>query len=686
MKKILIFLFSFFALYGVGLATVSGTNNSVSYTCTGTTGPYTFSFPAYVSTDITVVEADAYGNKTTILGSTITPVNNDLMNGGSLLLGTACTSGYTLTISRNTAETQAQAFYDNMPALYSNFESGLDKLTMMVQDMLGVPGPQGPTGAPGGNLGFANVYAIENFANLPAAVASIGSTPATLIVDTPQSVTALTIPSTLSLIVTKGGMINVGTSIAILGPFKAGQFQVFSGLGTVTGLTITHPEWFGAVSGGAGGTTPTYSSGILTANTAAINAAFAVAAASNGTLDLSWGPYEVNGPLLFGTTTAVQPPLHMAIKGNADTASQINTYAASGVFVDLSGRRWLTMSGVTFFSHVKNTVAIGMLLGRTNGGVSDGSYNNFNNVTVIGYYTNSALVTISSEVLKFNQCKFNNWNTGGMAYRSSTNNTTIGAVSNYGALFASTNTDITFTDSDFWVDNWDAATYNMTGVWLENTWVGRFKGCSFISNNPDSSFKMVSFVANNGNNFQGPAEFHSCHLEALNSLSIPYIFYFDYAGASGNYYNIYVRAADIIASNGLNILGYKSKTASSFYFVDWYNSGSFDGVLADAPNMDFPYCLACTIHEPSNTINMWGNLISSDVTAYNVTYQGSAASAGSLINDNAAQSASTGWSEIVGTSTKAGGAWDTSSITTAQLAQVVRAIQDVLIAHGIIGP
>ena len=94
------------------------------------------------------------------------------------------------------------------------------------------------------NIGtMTNVYAIENFANLPAAVASIGSTPATLIVDTPQSVTALTIPSTLSLIVTKGGMINVGTSIAILGPFKAGQFQVFSGLGTITGLTIAHPEW-----------------------------------------------------------------------------------------------------------------------------------------------------------------------------------------------------------------------------------------------------------------------------------------------------------------------------------------------------------------------------------------------------------------------------------------------------------
>jgi hypothetical protein len=287
MKKILLIIFSFFSLCNVGLSTVASTTHSVSYSCTGTTGPFTFSFPIYESTDLTVVESLS-GSDITITSYTVAPVNNDYMNGGSITLGTACTWGYTITISRDTNLTQEQEFTDGMPALYSTFESSLDKLTMIVQEMndtlslvpalptpeagklLGwnsggtalenvsanVTGPQGPTGAtgpPGGNLGLANVYAIENFTDLPTAISTIGSSVASLIVDTPQSIGSsnLTIPSTLTLIVKNAGVITIPTGKALtVGPHEIDDYQAFNCQGTgyvvFTGNVPTIKSvWFG---------------------------------------------------------------------------------------------------------------------------------------------------------------------------------------------------------------------------------------------------------------------------------------------------------------------------------------------------------------------------------------------------------------------------------------------------------
>jgi hypothetical protein len=119
-------------------ATVTGTNNSVTYTCSGSVGPYSFTYPAYDVGSLDVIQTVISTNTSTTLPSydyTTVPVNNSYMNGGSVTLNTACPVGDTLTIQRNTERTQLDVFFNNMPTLYQTFEAGLDKLTMEVQDV-----------------------------------------------------------------------------------------------------------------------------------------------------------------------------------------------------------------------------------------------------------------------------------------------------------------------------------------------------------------------------------------------------------------------------------------------------------------------------------------------------------------------------------------------------------------------
>src|SRR5271166_4363401 len=96
----------------VALATVTTQTYTVSYTCTGSTGPFPFSFPIYDPTALTVVQ-----NGVTLSPAVYTtiPVNNDYTNGGSVTLLSACTSGYVQVLVRQTPITQTISFYDNMP-------------------------------------------------------------------------------------------------------------------------------------------------------------------------------------------------------------------------------------------------------------------------------------------------------------------------------------------------------------------------------------------------------------------------------------------------------------------------------------------------------------------------------------------------------------------------------------------
>lgn len=103
-----------------------------------------------------------------------------------------------------------------------------------------------------GGLG-ANVKFIGQYRNyFDAAIASIGTTPTTLIVDQPCTMSAaVTVPTTCSLIIIKPGIIvNGSNALNINGAFPdPGPIQVFSGTGTVSfgddTVGVSSPMWFG---------------------------------------------------------------------------------------------------------------------------------------------------------------------------------------------------------------------------------------------------------------------------------------------------------------------------------------------------------------------------------------------------------------------------------------------------------
>ena len=88
------------------------------------------------------------------------------------------------------------------------------------------------------------VYA-SGFKNLSTALASPDTVGKTVVVSKLMDTNSVTTDRTIS--VTAGGRINVakGQIFTINGPFDAGLYQVFSGLGRVSGLKESRPEWFG---------------------------------------------------------------------------------------------------------------------------------------------------------------------------------------------------------------------------------------------------------------------------------------------------------------------------------------------------------------------------------------------------------------------------------------------------------
>ena len=143
MKKLFAIAAAFFFLVVPARATVTSQTTSVSYSCTGSVGPYSFTFPISDPTALSVIE-----NGLTLLSTsyTTTPVNNNYENGGSVTLNTACASGGTLVLQRFTPFTQQSIFTDNMPVPYKTMERGLDKLTEIDQELaLRIGGFFGPT-------------------------------------------------------------------------------------------------------------------------------------------------------------------------------------------------------------------------------------------------------------------------------------------------------------------------------------------------------------------------------------------------------------------------------------------------------------------------------------------------------------------------------------------------------------
>lgn len=133
-KRILLAALLFCA--GIAHATVPNVPYTVSYTCTGTSGPFAFSFPI---SDPTAMTVTINGVLIAPSGYSVVALNVNFNNGGIVQLGTAgpCPVGQPLTLTRVTPVTQLVSYYDNMPIPNVTFGRGLDKLTEIAQEITG---------------------------------------------------------------------------------------------------------------------------------------------------------------------------------------------------------------------------------------------------------------------------------------------------------------------------------------------------------------------------------------------------------------------------------------------------------------------------------------------------------------------------------------------------------------------
>jgi hypothetical protein len=112
--------------------TVIAQNVSVTYTSTGSVGPYAFNFPVSSDDSLTVIVNSAAISPALYI---VKPVNNNLDNGGSVTFLTAPPAGQSVVIQRSTPLTQMSVFADNLPQPMKQFEDALDKLTEIVQEL-----------------------------------------------------------------------------------------------------------------------------------------------------------------------------------------------------------------------------------------------------------------------------------------------------------------------------------------------------------------------------------------------------------------------------------------------------------------------------------------------------------------------------------------------------------------------
>ncbi len=182
--------------------------------------------------------------------------------------------------------------------------------------------------------------------------------------------TAITIPSTVSVIIPKEGKIIklTGGSLIINGPLEAGLYQVFSGF--TTGVTFgqgatkeVYPEWW-------------YSTGDYAP---AINSAIASIIAVGGTIKFTQSreltspvnATNINSGIIFngnspGSVSGVQLGPMLTIKH-------------TGVGFDLTGSRGVVFRDLMIYGHPTTTPKVGFLLAR-NSGAGDAGYHVFNNV------------------------------------------------------------------------------------------------------------------------------------------------------------------------------------------------------------------------------------------------------------------------------------------------------------------
>jgi hypothetical protein len=327
--------------------TISIATCRIQYSGNGVLTTFAYNFRILAAADLKVIVTTAAGVETVLaLNTDYTITGAGVVTGGNVLLtsGTLCPTGSTLTIKRNMTINQTTDWIDGQAFSARAFEDAADKVTMAIQQVnerLGrtpylresypaidfkIPNPEAskylgwnPTATALENkiepsaLTYAvtTIKYLSSYASFAAAIASIGSSTSTLVIDTTANITVdTTVPATLQIRVEKVGafVIATGKTLTINGPFSAGLYQAFNcvGTGAVVGLSGTIPvAWFGVAGQGAD-------------ESAAIQKAFNAATAGNSAIiEFSQGSKVAAGSAYYnlGSTTITISKAEVKITG-----------------------------------------------------------------------------------------------------------------------------------------------------------------------------------------------------------------------------------------------------------------------------------------------------------------------------------------------------------------------------------
>lgn len=116
--------------------TIASTDSKISYAGNGSTTVFSIPFYFIANADIVAVLVDAGGVEDTLaLTTDYTLSGAGNPSGGTLTMLTAPATGETLVIKRSPDQVQETVYVENDPFPAKAHEMGLDRLTMMVQDL-----------------------------------------------------------------------------------------------------------------------------------------------------------------------------------------------------------------------------------------------------------------------------------------------------------------------------------------------------------------------------------------------------------------------------------------------------------------------------------------------------------------------------------------------------------------------
>jgi hypothetical protein len=146
---------------------------------------------------------------------------------------------------------------------------------------------------------ITDVADAQNYANLDTAITQLCATTAikTLRISNLQTLsTSLTVCPNVTVWIIGSGQISINNTVVLTinAPVVAPVRTIFIGLGTVSGLTFSRGEWFGAVRDGSSD------------DTAALQKAISAISSVGGQLNLGVGTYRVTSSLLVGNYVQIE--------------------------------------------------------------------------------------------------------------------------------------------------------------------------------------------------------------------------------------------------------------------------------------------------------------------------------------------------------------------------------------------